>query len=59
MSEKIVMAQSCYWKFKDEHKWRYGYPTHRGSLVMMGLWNGDSTRGIIVDPKDIEVRKYR
>ena len=48
---------SCYWRFKGEKEYRYGYATHaeRG-LWRMGLWNGDTDHGPFVDPYDIEVR---
>ena len=53
----MKMGQSCYWRFKGEKAYRYGWPSQveRG-LVRMGLWNGDTIRGPIVDPADIEVR---
>lgn len=55
----LNIGQSCYWRFKDEKRWRYGYPTRlKDGLIMMGLWNGDRQRGTVVDPNDIEVRKY-
>lgn len=47
----------CYWRFKGEKAWRYGYATQeKQGLYRMGLWNGDTTRGPLVDPFDIEVR---
>ena len=48
---------SCYWRFKGEKEYRYGYATHaeRG-LYRMGLWNGDTDHGPFVNPYDIEVR---
>lgn len=51
-----------YWRFKSATPgpWTVGYRTHlRGSrLVRMGLWNGDTVRGVIVDPAEIETRPY-
>ena len=48
---------TCYWRFKGEKAYRYGYATEAGrGLYHMGLWNGDTTHGVIVDPNDIEVR---
>ena len=47
----------CYWRFKGEKAYRYGYATHEGrGLYRMGLWNGDTSHGPIVDPYDIEVK---
>ena len=56
----MVMGESCYWRFKGEKAFRYGYPTMiRGTrgLVQMGLYNGDRSGGPIVDPSEIEVRR--
>lgn len=51
------LGQSCYWRFKGEGPWRYGYPTDAGKgLIRMGLWNGDTHGGIVVDPSEIETR---
>lgn len=49
---------SCYWRFKGGDKaYRYGYATFVGNgLYRMGLWNGDTTRGPLIDPADIEVK---
>jgi len=47
----------CYWRFKGEKAYRYGYATRvSGGLYRMGCWNGDDTNGPIVDPDDIERR---
>jgi hypothetical protein len=47
----------CYWRFRNEKAWRYGYATHEAAgLYRMGLYNGDTSHGPIVDPHDIEVR---
>jgi hypothetical protein len=47
----------CYWRFKGEKAWVYGFATTVGrGLYRMGLWNGDTNHGPIVDPNDIEVR---
>lgn len=49
---------SCYWRFRGEKPYRYGYATSVGKgLYRMGLWNGDTTHGLIVDPSDIEVKR--
>ncbi len=51
------MNQSCYWRFKGEKAYRYGYPTlAEKGLVRMGLWNGDDSHGPFVDPDEIEIR---
>lgn len=47
----------CYWRFKGEKSYRFGYATEAsGGLYRMGLWNGDCTGGYLVDPFEIEVR---
>lgn len=47
----------CYWRFKGELAYRFGYVTEAGrGLYRMGFWNGDTSHGPIVDPEDIEVR---
>lgn len=48
---------SCYWRFKGEMAYRYGYCTYvdRG-LYRMGTYNGDVVGGVIVDPNDVEVK---
>ncbi len=47
----------CYWRFKGEKAYRYGFATSVGQgLYRMGLWNGDTSHGPIVDPHDVEVR---
>lgn len=46
----------CYWRFKGEKAYRFGYATHiRGNLYRMGLWNGDDNHGPIVDCSDVEI----
>lgn len=47
-----------YWRFKEKGgPWAYGYPTRISrDLVRMGLYNGDSTGGVVVDPVEIETR---
>jgi len=46
---------NCYWRFKGEKAYRYGYKTHeKGNLYRMGRWNGDTAGGYIVDLNDIE-----
>ena len=52
-----------YWRFKKNSPgpWFFGYRTSiSGShgLVRMGLWNGDTTNGPIVDPYEIETRPF-
>lgn len=51
-----------YWRFKSDKPgpWRFGYRTNlSGGLVRMGLYHGDTTRGPIVDPSEIETRAYK
>lgn len=50
--------ECCYWRFKGEKQYRFGFPTWAKGmqLVRMGLWNGDWSHGPIVDPFDIEVQ---
>lgn len=49
---------SCYWRFKGTLVYQYGYATRLDNgLWRMGLWNGDTTHGPLVDEDDIEVRK--
>ena len=53
----MKMNQSCYWRFKGEMAYRYGYPTPlKSGLVRMGRWNGDTSGGFIVDPSDVEIK---
>ena len=53
----MMKLGQCYWRFKGEKAYRYGYVTAVGKgLYRMGLYNGDTTRGPIVDPVDVEVR---
>jgi len=55
-----MKAGSCYWRFRGDKAFRYGYCTHvTGTLYRMGLWNGDTTNGPIVDRCDIERRDAR
>lgn len=48
---------SCYWRFKGEKAYRYGYATEveRG-LYRMGTYNGDISHGPIIDPHDIDIK---
>jgi len=48
---------SCYWRFKGDKAYRYGYCSHvKGSLYRMGNYNGDYTHGVIVDSCDVETK---
>lgn len=50
----------CYWRFKGEKAWRFGYCTSAGSgLYRMGHYNGDTMGGPLVDPGDVETREYQ
>lgn len=47
----------CYWRFKGEMPWRYGYCTEAGAgLYRMGAYNGDTCGGVLVDRIDVEVK---
>ena len=51
-----------YWRFKtgSPRPWAFGFMTSvSGGLVRMGLWNGDTVHGPIVDMGEIETRAYR
>jgi hypothetical protein len=49
-----------YWRVKGNGEWRFGYKTHvQGQLYRMGLWNGDTSHGPIVDINEVETRRYR
>lgn len=49
----------CYWRFRGEKEWRFGYCTNAtGGLYRMGLWNGDDTHGPLVAQEDVEQRNY-
>jgi hypothetical protein len=53
----IQMGISCYWRFKGEKAYRYGFPLPAGKgLISMGRYNGDGN-GILVGPYDIEIRQ--
>jgi len=48
------MGVGCYWRFKGEKAYRYGWPTqiHDGKgLVRMGAWNGDYVWGLLLTQK--------
>ncbi len=52
-----MISGMCYWRFKGEKAYRFGYATDAGrGLLRMGYWNGDDSHGPIVDPQDIEIR---
>lgn len=49
----------CYWRFKGQKEYRFGYASPvGGGLYRMGLWNGDTSNGPIVDPHEVETRSY-
>lgn len=53
----LKLGQSCYWRFKGDKEYRYGWPSEAGNgLVRMGRYNGDLWHGPLVSPLDIEVR---
>ena len=48
-----------YWRTKDARVWRVGYQTSaEHGLIRMGLWHGDTLRGPLLHPADIERRPY-
>lgn len=49
----------CYWRFKHDKAWRFGYCTYVGSgLYRMGTYNGDFHGGVLVDPNDIDWKPW-
>ena len=54
-------GQMVYWRPKGSFEWRFGYVTNVSgySLIRMGLWAGDNSRGPVVDANEIEWRKYQ
>ena len=58
MNNRLIFGTGCYWRFKGEKSYRYGWPTsHESGLVRMGFYNGDTTNGPLVDEGEIEVWK--
>jgi len=56
-----MLGEAVYWRFKCEAPgpYRYGWVSDAGAgLWRMGMWNGETTRGPIVDPREIECRLY-
>lgn len=50
-----------WWRFKkDGGEYRFGYCTYVSSynIIRMGFYNGDSTRGPVVDASEIEWKAY-
>ena len=55
----MIMCRAVYWRFKGDRVWKYGFPTQAGpGLVRMGIWHGDTMRGPVVDPDEIETRPH-
>ncbi len=51
-----------YWRFKTSNPtpWRFGYVSQVTSgLIRMGFWNGDTTRGPVVDPEETEWKEHK
>lgn len=50
----------CWWRFKGDKPWRFGYATQvpGTSMFRMGTYNGDTTGGTVVDPSDVETKEY-
>ena len=64
LNEMWEWPMMVFWRFKKTSPgpWFFGYRTHvHGSrgLVRMGLYNGDTTHGPVVDPAEIETRSYQ
>ena len=56
--QNVEIGENCYWRFKGEKDYRYGWPSQvKHGLIRMGLHNGDTSNGPIVDPKDVEVKQ--
>lgn len=51
----------CYWRFKGEKAYRFGYCTYVSGpgLIRLGAYNGDTSGGSVVDAYDIEWKAYR
>lgn len=50
-----------YWRFKRDtpSPWRFGFMIQlNNGLVRMGLWNGDTYHGPVVDLDEIELKEY-
>ncbi len=50
-----------YWRFKRDapSAWVFGYMVRLSNgLVRMGLWNGDTYHGLVVDLNEIETKEY-
>ncbi len=62
MSNGPIIGTMVYWRFRQPTPtvWRFGYVTGAtAGLIRMGYWNGDSHRGPVVDPNEIEWRAYK
>jgi hypothetical protein len=50
-----------YWRFRQcGGVWRFGFVSDASSgLIRLGYWHGDTSRGPVVDPDEIEWRPHR
>jgi hypothetical protein len=53
------LRMNVWWRFKGDREWFYGYKTIvEGGLWRMGKWHGDTSRGIIVSPEEVEIKEW-
>ncbi len=59
MSSRPPSGDMCYWRFKGTGPYKFGYCTYlSGGLIRLGSYNGDTMGGSIVDPWEIEWKRY-
>lgn len=55
----MPIACAVWWRFKGDGPWKYGWTSQQSAgLVRMGWWHGDTMRGPVVDPCEVEWRKH-
>ena len=62
MQSRPPPGTMVYWRFRSAVPcaWRFGYCTYqKAGLIRMGLWNGDTVNGSLVEPSEIEWRAYQ
>jgi hypothetical protein len=59
----MKIEKPCFWRFKGELPWRYGWPTkaalngtHTG-LIHTAIKSGGCPDGIVVSEQDVDVRQ--